>query len=738
VVTSVWLVLWLACAAAVLGIAIQDIGLAGQAWLGLGALACLLLLRLFKPRGALRLFVLLLAAFVTLRYLCWRTFYSLPPIDSSGFVPGMILYVAELHAIGLYFLGMFANLAPIERPPVRLPRHLENYPTVDIFIATYNESLEILRLTLTAASHIRYPRSRLRVFLLDDGGTDEKLYAKSAVAAAAARRRAQDLQALCGELGATYLTRRNNIHAKAGNINAALTQTSGDLILVLDADHVPAQDILEQTVGHFLRDPKLALVQTPHFFVNPDPIERNLGTFYVMPSESEMFYQAVQKGLDFWNSSMFCGSAAVLRRRHLLRVGGIATSSVTEDAETSLELHAAGYSSAYVDRPVVAGLAPETFESFVTQRTRWAQGMVQILLLKNPLIKRGLTLAQRLCYLNSCLFWLFPFSRLVFLAAPLCYLFFGLRIFEATLSEFVLFTLPHVFCSLLVANHLFGRLRWPFVSDLYELLLSVFTIRPVAAVMARPWAPRFRVTPKGEAVVADQVSPLVLPIFVVFCILAAAAVIGVFRYYASPLQQDHLTIVMAWNLVNLVLALAGLGVMYERAGSASSGWILRDKPVNIVTRSWEARATLQSASLQSARLVIDLDQAQGIDPGERAAQLQIVLPGSPIVSAFPILIEREDVQRGQLVLDAWFVPDGLQDEHGLVALCFGDSGAWLAFQAQRQRERSIVGAFALVFVLGLARAMALAKALVFRGRLVPVDAEATAMVPYQDLLRGRR
>lgn len=731
------MVAWLLCALAVMWAAIQDVGLATQAWLGLCGIGALLLLRVFKFEGVLRAFVLLLAAFMTVRYLGWRTLYSLPPYDSSGFVPGFVLYLAELHAIGLYFLGIFANFAPLRRRPARLPRQIENFPSVDVLIPTFNEPLEILQVTLTAARHVRYPASRINLYLLDDGGTDEKLHSRNAGAAAAARARAAALKDVCGRLGVNYLSRRTNQFAKAGNLNAALPKTSGDLILVLDADHVPAQDLLEKTVGYFLRDPKLALLQTPHFFVNPDPVERNLGTFYQMPSESEMFYQAVQRGLDFWNAAMFCGSAALLRRRALTRIGGIATNSVTEDAETSLELHAAGYNSAYIDTPLVAGLAPESFEHFVIQRTRWAQGMVQILLLNNPLFKRGLSVAQRICYLNSCLFWLFPFSRLIFLAAPLFYLFFALRIFEATLAEFVMFTLPHVICSLLVFNHLFGRFRWPFVSDLYELLLSLFTIRAVTFAMWRPRAPRFRVTPKGDSVLADQVSRLALPVLAMCGVIVLAELIGVWRYYTSPLEQDHLTIVMAWNTVNLVLALAGLGVMFERAGAASSGWILRDKPVNLVTGSWEARATLQSVSLQSARLMIDFDQAEGVDPGARYGQLQVVLPGSAMVSAFPILIEREDLQQGRLVLDVWFLPETWHDEHGLVALCFGDSASWAAFQAERQRERSIPVVFVLILALALTRIAAMTRAVLFPKRLVPAG-EGTEMVPYEDLLRGRR
>jgi cellulose synthase (UDP-forming) len=735
---SLWMIVWLLCALFVTWAALQDVGLATQAWLGVCAILALGSLRAFKFGGLLRTFVILLAAFMTVRYLGWRTFYSLPPYDSSGFVPGLALYLAELHAIGLYFLGIFVNLAPIRREPCRLPQRIENFPTVDVFIPTFNEAVDILRVTLTAARHMRYPASRLNIYLLDDGGTDEKLHARSASAAAAARARAEALKELCARLGVHYMARRTNQYAKAGNLNAALARTQGELIVVLDADHVPAQDLLERTVGYFLRDPKLALLQTPHFFVNPDPIERNLGTFYYMPSESEMFYQAVQRGLDFWNASMFCGSAALLRRKALTRVGGIATNSVTEDAETSLELHAAGYNSLYVDAPLVAGLAPETFEHFVTQRTRWAQGMVQILLLNNPLFKRGLTFAQRLCYLNSCLFWVFPFSRLVFLAAPLFYLFFGLRIFEATLAEFMLFTLPHVICSLLVFNHLFGRFRWPFVSDLYELLLSLFTVRAVGLALLRPRAPRFRVTPKGDSILSDEVSRLVLPVLVMCGIILLAELIGVWRYYTAPLEQDHLTIVMAWNTVNLVLALASLGVMFERAGAASSGWILRDKPVNVVTRSWEARATLQSVSLQAARVVIDFDQAEGVDPGERYGQLQVVLPGSGMVSAFPMLIEREDLHQGRLVLDAWFLPEGPEDEHGLIALCFGDSAAWAAFQSERHHERMIPSAFALILVLALTRIAAMARAALFPRRLAPASVESTEMVPYHDLLRGRR
>ena len=163
-------------------------------------------------------------------------------------------------------------------------------------------------------------------------------------------------------------------HAKAGNLNNGLAHSSGELVAVFDADHAPARDFLTETVGYFGENPKLFLVQTPHFFINPDPLERNLRTFDKMPSENEMFYGIIQRGLDKWDASFFCGSAAVLRREALETTNGFSGVSITEDAETALELHSKGWDSVYVDKPLIAGLQPATFASFIGQRTRWAQG----------------------------------------------------------------------------------------------------------------------------------------------------------------------------------------------------------------------------------------------------------------------------------------------------------------------------------------------------------------------------
>lgn len=163
------------------------------------------------------------------------------------------------------------------------------------------------------------------------------------------------------------------------------------------------------------------MLQTPHHFFSPDPFERNLGRFRQTPNEGTLFYGLVQDGNDMWDATFFCGSCAILRRSALDEIGGIAVETVTEDAHTSLRLHRRGHTSAYIRIPQAAGLATESLSAHIGQRIRWARGMVQIFRLDNPLLGKGLKLAQRLCYANAMLHFLSGIPRLIFLTAPLAF-----------------------------------------------------------------------------------------------------------------------------------------------------------------------------------------------------------------------------------------------------------------------------------------------------------------------------
>ncbi len=168
--------------------------------------------------------------------------------------------------------------------------------TVDVFITTYNEPVEVVRATVRAAVAITHPH---RTFVLDDGESAE-------------------LRAMAEEEGAHYIVRGDawqgrERHAKAGNLNNALYQTDGAFILIQDADQIPHPAILDRTLGYF-RDPSVAFVQTPQWF-------RNVPESDPFGSQAPLFYGPIQEGKDGWNAAFFCGSNAVLRREALVQGG---------------------------------------------------------------------------------------------------------------------------------------------------------------------------------------------------------------------------------------------------------------------------------------------------------------------------------------------------------------------------------------------------------------------------------
>ena len=505
-----------------------------QAYISLFLLTALLLIRPLKSHGFWRVLFVTLSSFIVLRYFFWRITYTLVFEDIFSYVGAIALFLAELYGGLMFFFSIFVNIRPIHRKPMPLPPDQSSWPSVDVIIPSYNEPFDLVKITLAAARNIEYPEQKLNIYLLDDGGTSEKLNSADEKIRANALARSTELKAYCMQLNISYLTRDKNVNAKAGNMNNALKYIKGDLILVLDADHAPTVDILEKTAGSFMLDEKVFLVQTPHFFINPDPFEKNLSLFHRMPAENDMFYKAIQTGLDFWQSSFFCGSAAVLRRKAIDEIGGFSGMTVTEDSETAIKLHSKGWRSHYILYPLVSGLQPETFDSFMIQRMRWAQGMVQNFIFNNPLLMPNLKTSQRICYLSNMMFWFFPFARLVFLISPGLYLFFGLKIYHANIMEFFSYTVPFLVAMLLTNHYFFSKVRWVFVSEIYETMQSLFSIRAVMSVLKNPQKPRFSVTPKMERLDQDFISPLSKPFYWALGYTIVATGFGIWRYTIYP------------------------------------------------------------------------------------------------------------------------------------------------------------------------------------------------------------
>ncbi|MEI2298664.1 UDP-forming cellulose synthase catalytic subunit [Ensifer sp. MJa1] len=647
-------------------------------------------LKLANAGGRWRLIALAFGTAVVLRYVYWRTTSTLPPLNQlENFIPGFLLYLAEMYSVMMLSLSLFVVAMPL--PPRKASSISEGkFPKVDVFVPSYNEDAGLLANTLAAAKAMDYPADKLTVWLLDDGGTKQKRLSANLVEAQRASARHVELQALCNDLGVRYLTRDRNEHAKAGNLNNGMLHSDGELIAVFDADHAPARDFLLETVGYFEQDPKLFLVQTPHFFLNPDPLERNLRTFEKMPSENEMFYGIIQRGLDKWNAAFFCGSAAVLRRKALEDTEGFSGMSITEDCETALALHGRGWNSIYVDRPLIAGLQPATFASFIGQRSRWAQGMMQILLFRFPLFKGGLSIPQRLCYMSSTLFWLFPIPRTIFLFAPLFYLFFDLQIFTASGGEFLAYTLAYMLVNLMMQNYLYGSFRWPWISELYELAQTVHLLPAVISVLMSPSRPTFKVTAKDESIQESRLSEIGRPFFVIFAVLFVALLMTIYRVYTEPYKADVTLVVGGWNLLNLVMAGCVLGVVSERGELASSRRVKVSRRCEFGVGGQWYPATIEDVSAHGARV-----QVYGIDASTLPTDTEGAIrfepySGDGTPESLPVAIRNKEVDGDITSVGCRYLPQAAR-HHSLVAdLIFANSRQWSEFQSARRGNPGLV------------------------------------------------
>ena len=524
-----------------------------------GAGLLLLLLILNKMPGRFPgMIMIALSLLASSRYIWWRTTSTLNFDDPLGLVLGIGLLLAELYAWLVLVLGFYQNIWPLSRPVARLPDDVTLWPSVDLFIPTYNEDLDVVRATVYASQGLDWPEDKLKIFILDDGKRDE-------------------FRDFAAEVGVGYVRRPDNAHAKAGNINYALKQTSGEFVAIFDCDHIPTRAFLQISMGWFLADPKMALVQTPHHFFSPDPFERNLKNFREIPNEGGLFYGLIQDGSDMWNGTFFCGSCAVLRRGPLEEVGGIAVETVTEDAHTSLRLHRLGYNSAYIRAPVAAGLATETLSAHIGQRIRWARGMAQILRTDNPLVGPGLTLRQRLCYFNSMLHFLSGIPRIVFLTAPLAFLLLHTYIIYAPAVMILLYVFPHMIYSSIVNARVQGKFRHSMWGEVYETVLSWYVARPTTVAMFAPNRGTFNVTAKGGLIEEKYFDWVMSKPYILLALLNIAGVaVGVWRLYGGPSDEVNSVLMnLFWATYNLMI----LGGAVAVAGEVKQ--IRRDHRVSV-------------------------------------------------------------------------------------------------------------------------------------------------------------
>jgi cellulose synthase (UDP-forming) len=442
-----------------------------------------------RPR-LLRLLALVAIAW-TMVYLVWRVGWSWH--GSSRWL-WAILLVAEIY--GLWNLSMLTWLS-WRIPTSTRPGHTARQ-SVDVYVCTYDEPLAVLRATLAGCAAMTYPHT---TYLLDDG-------------------RRPEMAQLAEEWGAEYLTRTDNSHAKAGNINHALPITHGDLVFALDADHVPLPDALDAVVGYF-DDDDVALVQTPHDFYNHDSIQH----YEVGRHEQSVFYSAICPGKDRHNAAFWCGSGAVIRRQALLGVGGVAVETIAEDFHTTIKLHRAGWRSRYHDEVLIQGLAPHDLSAYLLQRDRWARGNLAVFTTpESPLRARELTAAQRLSYFASLSSYLAGPIRLLMLALLTAVLWTGQLPLTATALTLGLLWAPATLLSIAAGSALCRGYQRIADTTHFELCTAEIFARALRCVV-RPGRTTFKVTPKKGVDLGGLQALRQLRLVVLIAILLASGVV---------------------------------------------------------------------------------------------------------------------------------------------------------------------------------------------------------------------
>lgn len=650
-----------------------------QALFAVGTLLLFLLLnRSRRPMATLILIALSLT--VSCRYLVWRIIDTMPDETWAERLLGGGLVLAEMYAIGVLVLGYLQTAAPLHRKPIPLPQDPALWPMVDVFIPTYTEPLSIVRTTVLAALAMDWPADRLRVHILDDG-------------------RREEFRDFAEQVGCLYLTRDDNRHAKAGNLNAALARTEAEFVAIFDCDHIPTRAFLQLTLGWLVHDPKLALVQTPQHFYSPDPFQRNLAAGRRVPAEGNLFHGLLQDGNDFWNAAFFTGSCAVIRRAALASIGGFAPETVTEDAHTTLRLHRAGWDSAYLNLPLAAGLATERLGRHIAQRRRWARGMLQILRLDPPLFGPGLTIAQRLCYLQATAHFLFALPRLVFLTAPLAFLLLGQSVIAASPLAITAYALPHLFHSLATGARLHGSWRHSFWSSIHETVLAPFLLRVIAATLLAPRRARFHVTAKGGPLDHGYLDlRAVYPNLILAGLLTAGiarALVSLLLLRPDGLTLQALALNAVWAGCSLVVVLGAIAVGRETRQGRSHASVAADMPVTVALPDGRmiGATTLElsrEGGLLQARRPDALFEPQ-FEPGE----LDVAFRLSDEVLPLPARVVRWEEGR----LDVRWQPITLEQEARVVRAVFGRADAWLNW-SNFERDRPLLSLWRVLQSVG--------------------------------------
>lgn len=494
-------------------------------------------------------------------YIIWRIFFTLP--FGYGFISmtaGIILLSVEI--IGLFesvihYRTMF-NMDYPKRPKI----DKDLYPEVDVFVATYNEPVELIYKTINGCVNMDYPdKKKVHIFICDDSNRAE-------------------MRELADKLKVNYVTRTERKDAKAGNLNNAMLHSNSPLIVTFDADMIPMHDFLMACVPYFLvkeqfikdnpgveideeKFEKIGFVQTPQSFYNPDLFQYNLFSENRIPNEQDYFYRDIQVSRNKTNSVIYGGSNTVISRKALEEIGGFYTKVITEDFATGMLIQSKGYRCYAIDEIHASGLSPSDLKSLIKQRERWARGCIQTGRKLNILFRKGLNWGQKFSYISAISYWYSGFKRLIYIISPILLPMFGIMVLNASLFEILVFWIPmHLLnsASLKLLSKNIRNTKW---TNVYETILFPSLLPVVLLETFGISKKKFAVTRK-EGPIFDksyQIRKAVPHIVLAALSIAAVAkcIILTFKI-GSPVYS----VLLFWLITNLYTILMSIFFMLGR------------------------------------------------------------------------------------------------------------------------------------------------------------------------------
>lgn len=477
-----------------------------------------------KIRGKFSYF----AAFILILYIIWRGFFTLPLNSIPSSVAGILLYVSEVIGLLVYmfFIVLFHQEDKEEEEKQEELSVDETFmPSVAVFVCTYNEDINLVVSTALAVRSLKYPNKE--IYICDDGHRDY-------------------LRLSCEYLGIHYLSREGNEHAKAGNINYALSQTQSDLFMVLDADFIVKKNFIYEAIPHF-KDENVALVQYPQTFYNKDVFQLVRHELY---NEQELFMRFLEPQLAKENALIHIGTNAILRRSAVEAIGGFPTKSITEDMATGLLLQSHGYQTKYINKAYALGVAPYTVKDLAGQRRRWAKGTVQIFHNYKPRKQKGLSLKQKLCYYNAYLYWFTSFQKIVYILAPTIFMVFDVFVVRSDLSNLLLFFIPPILMIMLAFRLYIPKVRTLTTSHIYDSFVAPIH---AGAIIKEFFVSetKFKVTKKNVKTKKGTDFKTVRVHIVLALWLLVALAIAIYKIWDQSIYMFGYIVTALWTVYNL-------------------------------------------------------------------------------------------------------------------------------------------------------------------------------------------